>query len=110
MAATARSTFTTRGRDAAASSTTTPSCSRAQPTAGRPSRSLRHIASMVDLPSPLPHTSFRNNGFGAMAADQQIDGYLYAVWADYRTGDADILLEPLHRQREHMGRPSARER
>ena len=27
-----------------------------------------------------------------MAADQQLDGYLYAVWADYGTGDADILL------------------
>jgi hypothetical protein len=47
---------------------------------------------MVDIPSPLPNTFFRDNGFGAMAADQQIDGYLYAVWADYRTGDADILL------------------
>jgi len=47
---------------------------------------------MVDLPSPLPNTNFRDNGFGAMSADQQIDGYLYAVWADYRTGDADILL------------------
>jgi hypothetical protein len=51
-----------------------------------------HIASIVDLPSPLPPTNFRNNPFGAMAADQQIAGYLYAVWADYRTGDADILL------------------
>ncbi|HMA35486.1 MAG TPA: sialidase family protein, partial [Chloroflexia bacterium] len=51
-----------------------------------------HIASIVDLPSPLPHTSFRDNAFGAMAVDQQIDGYLYAVWSDYRTGDADILL------------------
>ena len=50
------------------------------------------ISDMVDLPSPLPPTSFRNNGFGAMAADQTLDGYLYAVWADYRTGDADILL------------------
>jgi hypothetical protein len=51
-----------------------------------------HIASMVDLPSPLPHTSFRDNGFGALAVDQQVDGYLYAVWGDYRTGDADILF------------------
>ena len=50
------------------------------------------ISDMVDLPSPLPPTSFRNNGFEVMAADQTIDGYLYAVWADYRTGDADILL------------------
>ncbi len=51
-----------------------------------------HIASVVDLPSPLPHTSFRDNAFGAIAVDQQLDGYLYAVWADYRTGDADILF------------------
>lgn len=51
-----------------------------------------HIASVADLPSPLPHTSFRDNAFGAMAADAQLDGYLYAVWADYGTGDADILL------------------
>lgn len=51
-----------------------------------------HISNMVDLPSPLPNTNFRDNGFGAMAADQQVDGYLYAVWADYRTGDADIML------------------
>jgi hypothetical protein len=27
-----------------------------------------------------------------MAADKQVAGYLYAVWADYRNGDADILL------------------
>jgi len=51
-----------------------------------------HISSMTDLPSPLPPTNFRNNGGGSMAADQQIDNYLYAVWADYRPGDADILL------------------
>jgi hypothetical protein len=51
-----------------------------------------HIASMRDIPSPLPHSSFRDWGAGAMAGDQTIDGYLYAVWADYRTGDADILL------------------
>ncbi|MGI8586155.1 MAG: Kelch repeat-containing protein [Chloroflexia bacterium] len=51
-----------------------------------------HIASITDLPSPLPHTNFRDNAFGAMAVDQQLDGYLYAVWADYRTGDADILF------------------
>jgi hypothetical protein len=51
-----------------------------------------HISNLVDLPSPLPPTAFRDNAFGAMAADAQLDGYLYAVWADYRTGDADILL------------------
>src|SRR5687767_14043487 len=50
-----------------------------------------HIASIVDLPSPLPGTNFRDNAFGAIAVDQQIDGYLYTVWADYRNGDADIL-------------------
>jgi hypothetical protein len=51
-----------------------------------------HISSMTDLPSPLPPTSFRDNGGGSMAADQQLDNYLYAVWADYGTGDADIRL------------------
>ena len=51
-----------------------------------------HISDLVDLPSPLPPTSFRNNPFGAIAADQVLDGYVYAVWADYRNGDADILL------------------
>jgi len=51
-----------------------------------------HIASIVDLPSPLPNTNFRVWAAGAMAADKQIDGYIYAVWADYRTGDADILM------------------
>ena len=51
-----------------------------------------HIASLTDLPSPLPPTSFRDNAGGSMAADQQLDGYLYAVWADYATGDADIRL------------------
>ncbi len=50
------------------------------------------ISDLTDLPSPLPPTNFRNNPFGAMAADKQIYGYLYAVWADYRNGDADILL------------------
>ncbi len=59
---------------------------------GRTFPFFTHIASMTDLPSPLPHTSFRDWGAGAMAADQQLDGYLYAVWADYGTGDADILL------------------
>jgi hypothetical protein len=53
---------------------------------------FRHISNVVDLPSPLPPTNFRNNPFGAIAADQQIPGYIYAVWADYRTGDADILF------------------
>ena len=51
-----------------------------------------HISDLVDLPSPLPPTNFRNNPFGAIAADKQVAGYLYAVWADYRNGDADILL------------------
>jgi hypothetical protein len=51
-----------------------------------------HISDLVDLPSPLPTTSFRNNPFGAIAADQVLDGYVYAVWADYRNDDADILL------------------
>ncbi len=50
------------------------------------------ISDLVDLPSPLPPTSFRNNPFGAIAADQVLDGYVYAVWSDYRNGDADILL------------------
>ncbi len=51
-----------------------------------------HIASLVDLPSPLPPTNFRVNAAGALAADGQVPGTLYAVWADYRNGDADILL------------------
>ncbi|HKP52205.1 MAG TPA: S-layer homology domain-containing protein [Chloroflexia bacterium] len=50
------------------------------------------ISNLVDIPSPLPGTSFRDNPFGAMAADRTVNGYLYAVWADYRNGDADILL------------------
>jgi hypothetical protein len=50
------------------------------------------ISNMVDIPSPLPGTAFRDNGFGAMAVDRVMNGYLYAVWADYRNGDADILL------------------
>ncbi|MEO5952705.1 MAG: exo-alpha-sialidase, partial [Chloroflexia bacterium] len=53
---------------------------------------FKRVADIVDLPSPLPPTNFRNNPFGAMAADKQIPGYLYAVWADYRNGDADILM------------------
>ena len=51
-----------------------------------------HIASVVDIPSPLPGTQFRDNAYGAMAVDRVMNGYLYAVWSDYRNGDADILL------------------
>ncbi|HUS14694.1 MAG TPA: S-layer homology domain-containing protein [Chloroflexia bacterium] len=51
-----------------------------------------HIAPLVDLPNPLPHTNFRNNAWGAMAVDGLLPGYLYAVWSDYGTGDADILF------------------
>ena len=91
-AATARSTSTTWARRRRASSITTPVLFSRSTDGGQTFPFFTHIASMVDLPSPLPHTSFRNNAFGAMAADQQMDGYLYAVWADYRTGDADILF------------------
>jgi len=53
------------------------------------------VAHMVRLPSPLPPTQFRVNSFPSLDVDQSggpYNGYLYIAWADYATGDADILF------------------
>jgi hypothetical protein len=51
------------------------------------------IAHIVPLPSPLPPTQFRVNSFPSLDIDisgGSYNGYIYAVWADYGTGDGDI--------------------
>jgi hypothetical protein len=45
----------------------------------------------VPLPSPLPNSHFRVNSNPSTAVDD-ISGIVYAAWADYRNGNADILF------------------
>lgn len=51
----------------------------------------RSIASIVPVPEPLPGNGYRLDSFPRMAVDQT-SGNVYVAWADYRTGDADVLL------------------
>ncbi len=49
------------------------------------------IASYTPLPVKLSNSLFRVNNNPASAVDE-INGYVYVSWADYATGDADILF------------------
>jgi len=48
------------------------------------------VSSYVPLPSPLPNSFFRVNSNPAAAADDT-SGNVYVAWADYRSGNAEIL-------------------
>ncbi len=49
------------------------------------------IAPNIPLASPLPNSHFRVNSIPAAAADDT-NGNVYAAWADYGSGNADILF------------------
>ncbi len=49
------------------------------------------VASVYDIPSPLPGGDFRDNSFPTIAVDKN-NGNLYVAWSDYRNGDADIYF------------------
>ncbi len=51
----------------------------------------RPIASIVPVPEPLPGNGYRLDSFPRMAVDQGTGG-IYIAWADFRSGDADVLL------------------
>jgi len=51
----------------------------------------RGIASIVPVPEPLPGSAYRLDSFPRMAVSQAT-GSVFITWADYRTGDADVLL------------------
>lgn len=51
----------------------------------------RGIASIVPVPEPLPGSEYRLDSFPRMAVSQAT-GSVFITWADYRTGDADVLL------------------
>lgn len=51
----------------------------------------RGIASIVPVPEPLPGSGYRLDSFPRVAVSQTT-GTVFVVWADFRTGDADILL------------------
>ncbi|MHB8604421.1 MAG: sialidase family protein [Thermoplasmatota archaeon] len=53
------------------------------------------IASVVDIPSPLPNTKFRDESIPSLAVDSSTGpnkGSIYVAWADYAKKNADILL------------------
>src|SRR3989454_4616505 len=49
------------------------------------------IASIVPVPEPLPGSAYRLDSFPRMAVSQTT-GSIFMTWADYRSGDADVLL------------------
>ena len=49
------------------------------------------ISPIVDLPSPLPGASFRNDSFPTVDIDQ-VSGAIYVAWADYRNGRGQVML------------------
>ena len=51
----------------------------------------RGIASVVPVPEPLPGSAYRLDSFPRMATSQTT-GTVFVAWADYRSGDADVLL------------------
>src|SRR5437867_12017799 len=51
----------------------------------------RGIASIVPVPEPLPGSAYRLDSFPRMAASQTT-GSVFITWADYRTGNADVVL------------------
>jgi hypothetical protein len=60
-------------------------------TDGGASFSKEAVASpVVDIPSPLPGSSFRNDSFASI--DIGPDGKLFAAWADFRSGRGKVML------------------
>jgi hypothetical protein len=58
---------------------------------GRTFEPEKPIASVVPVPEPLPGNGYRLDSFPRMAVDQA-SGNVYVGWADYGSGDADVLL------------------
>jgi hypothetical protein len=52
------------------------------------------VANITPIPSPLPNVSFRVNSFPTLGVDpsDHRGRTLYVAWADYRSGNADILF------------------
>src|SRR5260370_28319581 len=46
---------------------------------------------VVDIPSPLPGSSFRNDSFPSVDIDQT-SGKVYVAWADFRNGRGQVML------------------
>jgi len=58
-----------------------------------------NVAPILPIPDPLPHCSYRTPDMTALAVDQSgtnSSGSLYVTWADYGSGDADVLLSYSH--------------
>jgi len=49
------------------------------------------VASVDEIPSPLPGGGFRDNSYPTMAVDQN-NGTIYVAWSDFRNNDADIYF------------------
>src|SRR5258708_27038708 len=47
-------------------------------------------SSVVDMPSPLPGSSFRNDSFASI--DIGPTGKIYVAWADFRSGRGLVML------------------
>jgi hypothetical protein len=61
-------------------------------TDGGQSFSNQQVAStVVDIPSPLPGSSFRNDSFPSVDVDQT-SGKVYVAWADFRNGRGQVML------------------
>jgi hypothetical protein len=48
-------------------------------------------STVVDIPSPLPGSSFRNDSFPSVDIDQT-SGKVYVAWADFRSGRGKVML------------------
>ncbi len=48
-------------------------------------------STVVDIPSPLPGSSFRNDSFPSVDVDQT-NGKVYVAWADFRSGRGQVML------------------
>jgi hypothetical protein len=58
-----------------------------------------NVAPITPIPTPLPHGNYRTPDMTALAVDTgggSSDGALYVTWADYGSGDADVLLSYSH--------------
>ncbi len=48
-------------------------------------------STVVDIPSPLPGSSFRNDSFPSVDVDQT-SGKVYVAWADFRNAHGQVML------------------
>jgi hypothetical protein len=58
-----------------------------------------NVAPILPIPTPLPNCSYRTPDMTALAVDTSganTSGSLYVTWADYGSGDADVLLSYSH--------------